>query len=259
MNTIEYLANKIEILTTAIMALNNNLGTAIPVLQTTGLSEAILDRLNSVDYDFVVSKLRKNGTPENAIQLHESYFRRLFLLNPDTRELDLTAFASQHLFITDPDVEVDSLKISNTTDRFTGGIRIEASLELTADGVHTRLFNDDVYKVLTVALTLGSAEHYLSDEQYKLKHTPFKYLMQVYSELDAKAKASEVPVMAVVKGHNYTNCNKYYYNSSVGVYRGNTLLASSAEPWAGLTSYYQIDLIYSLVKSLKEVLEKGVL
>ena len=257
MNTIEYLVNKIDILTSAIVELNNNLGTAIPVLQTTGVSATMMTRLNSVDRDFAFSKLRKYDTPENKIQLHESYFQRLFLLNPDIRVLDMTAFASQYLFIADPELVVDSLKLSCGKDRFTGGVSLEASLEFTADGVHTRLFNDDVYKLLTASLTLGYAEYYFSYDQYKLKHTPFKYLTQVYSELDAKAKASEVPVRAVVKDHNYANCNKYYYNSSVGLYSGETLLESSAEPWIGLTSYYQIDLIYGLIKSLKEALEKG--
>lgn len=247
MNTIEYLSNKVEILTSAILELNNNLGTAIPVLQTTGLTEAMMTRLNSVDYDFAFSKLRKYDTPEDAIQLHESYFQRLFLLNPDIRVLDMTAFASQHLFITDPDIVVDSLKLSCSTNRFTGGVCLEATLVFTADGIHTRLFNDDVYKLLISSLTLGYAEYYFSYEQYKLKHTPFKYLTQVYSELDAKAKAIITPIRAVVKDRNYTNCNKFHYNS----------LEPSSEPWVGLTSYYQIDLIYDLIKSLKEVLEKG--
>lgn len=258
MNTIEYLSNKIEILTSAIMVLNSTLGTAIPATQTTNISEAILGRLNNIDYDFAVSKLRMCGNPEiETNQIDESYFRRLFLLNPDTREIDLTELAKHQLFITDPGLVINSLTISSVTDRFTGGIKLEASLDFTSDGVRTRLFNYDVYRVLTTALVLESAEHYFSNAYNNLKHTPFKYLKQAYSELDAKAKASEVPVIAVVKDHNYTNRNKYYYNSKLGLRRDNTLLESSASPWIGLRLYYQIDAIYDIVESLKEALEKG--
>lgn len=258
MNTIEHLANKIEILTIAIMDINNELGVGIPMFQTTGITEAMVSRLNSVDYDFAVSKLRKCGNPEIAtIQLDKSYFLRLFLLNPDTREIDLTELARHQLFITDPGLMINSLKISSVNNSFTGGFGLEASLEFTADGLRTRLFNDDVYNVLTTALALESAEYYFSDVRYNLKHTPFKYLKQTYSELDAKAKASEVPVIAVVKDHNYTNRNKYFYNSTLGVRRDDAGLTSSEEPWIGLRSYYQIDVIYGLVESLKEALEKG--